>query len=351
MLARAAKFSALLLALVCFGVAAAYQYLHDFWYEPVIKDTSQLQLEVQSGESVIGLIRHLNQVGLKSHDLLTRLSLKIFLPEFILKSGEYQFQGALSRADIFQRLNDGVSTQYRVTLVEGKTLQELLSELADTDKLEAPTDAELQTYDWQVLLAAEALELMRESPNPEGWFFPDTYYFAKGESWQSILTRAHERMLQVLFEEWEQRSVDLPYKNAYEVLVMASLIERETGAIDEREDIAGVFVRRLQKGMRLQTDPSVIYGLGDSYKGNLTRKHLRADTPYNTYTRHGLPPTPIAMPGRGAIRAALHPAHGTALYFVARGNGRHYFSDTLEEHQKAVRQYQLNRRSDYRSSP
>ena len=159
-------------------------------------------------------------------------------------------------------------------------------------------------------------------------------------------------MLQVLGEEWQDRAAELPYENPYDALIMASIIERETGLPEEREQIAGVFVRRLQRGMRLQTDPTVIYGLGTTYDGNLRRSHLKDDSNlYNTYRIHGLPPTPIALPGRGSIHAALHPADGTALFFVARGDGGHVFSATLAEHQAAVRKYQLQRKKNYRSSP
>jgi len=179
-----------------------------------------------------------------------------------------------------------------------------------------------------------------EEKHPEGLFAPNTYVIEEGERDLDILRRLYQRQKRILAEEWAGRESGLPYNNAYEALIMASIIEKETGVAEERAQIAGVFVRRLQVGMRLQTDPTVIYGVGERYKGDITRAHLREDTPYNTYRRAGLPPTPIANPGRAAIHAALHPAEGDALFFVATGDGRHIFSATLAEHNRAVNRYQ-----------
>ncbi|MFO6266438.1 endolytic transglycosylase MltG, partial [Pseudomonas aeruginosa] len=181
--------------------------------------------------------------------------------------------------------------------------------------------------------------------------FPDTYRYTRGMRDIDILRKAYQRMQTILAKEWDGRSQDLPYRDAYQALIMASLVEKETGVPEERSQIAGVFVRRLQRGMLLQTDPTVIYGMGERYNGKITRADLREPTPYNTYVVPGMPPTPIALAGREAIRAALHPAEGETLYFVARGDGSHVFSSSLDEHNKAVREYQLKRRSDYRSSP
>lgn len=194
--------------------------------------------------------------------------------------------------------------------------------------------------------------MIHPESHPEGLFFPDTYSYARGDTDFSILQRAHSAMLVVLEEEWQQRAQPLPYETPYEALIMASIIERETGLPEERTQISGVFSRRLQQGMLLQTDPTVIYGLGDAFDGNLQRRHLADESnPYNTYRLAGLPPTPIALPGRAAIHAALHPDSGTALYFVARGDGGHAFSNTLSEHNQAVRDYQLQRKKNYSSTP
>ncbi len=194
-------------------------------------------------------------------------------------------------------------------------------------------------------------ELGKPDHHPEGWFAPDTYAYVRGDTDLELLDRALADQEQILEQAWEERAEGLPLDSPYEALILASIVEKETAVPDEREEIAGVFVNRLNQGMRLQTDPTVIYGIGDDYEGNIRRHHLQQDTPYNTYRRAGLPPTPIAMPGEASIRAALNPADTEALYFVARGDGTHVFSRTLEEHQQAVREYQLRRRKDYRSTP
>jgi UPF0755 protein len=237
----------------------------------------------------------------------------------------------------------GDTKHWYVQFIEGWTFKDMRAALAQAERLQKVTG------EWtseQVMAAVGT-----EGEHPEGRFFPDTYAFTSSETDLDLLKRAFNRMETVLAEEWAAREEGLPYDNPYEALIMASIVERETGAPHEREQVAGVFVRRLQKGMRLQTDPTVIYGMGDSYQGRIGRKDLRTHTPYNTYRINGLPPTPIALPGREAIHAALHPDDGDALYFVARGDGTHKFSRTLAEHQKAVREFQLNRREDYRSSP
>jgi UPF0755 protein len=225
--------------------------------------------------------------------------------------------------------------QYPLTLVEGWTFRQVMEALQADERLEHLIEDP----------SAEAVmaRLGRRGVHPEGRFFPDTYHFTRGSSDLDILKRAHAAMERVLAEEWEARADGLPIESPDEALILASIIEKETGLASERAEIAGVFVRRLRLGMRLQTDPTVIYGLGDDFDGNLRRADLRNDHPYNTYVHAGLPPTPIALPGREAIRAALNPADGETLYFVARGDGSHAFSVTLEEHNRAVRKYQLGK--------
>ncbi len=261
-----------------------------------------------------------------------------------VQAGEYALWPGQTVGDLLALVRSGDVVQYSVTFPEGWTFREMRQALESREKLKIVTAG---------LPDAVIMErLGAPGEHPEGRFFPDTYAYTAGMRDLDVLGAAHRRMSRILAEEWEARDPGLPYETPYEGLIMASIIEKETGVPGERGAIAGVFVRRLQKGMRLQTDPTVVYGLGDRYQGNLQRRHLREATPYNTYMIHGLPPTPIAMPGRAAIHAAFHPEEGEALYFVARGDGSHHFSATLAEHNRAVKKYQVEKRArDYRSSP
>ena len=249
-----------------------------------------------------------------------------------LQAGEYILQQGLTPRALLEQLVDGKVSQYELTLIEGHTFREMLQRIHNdpvlVHMLTDETDAEVME------------KLGHTGQYPEGRFLPDTYYFSRGMSDVDFLARAWQAMTDQLQFEWEKREEGLPFKTPDEALVLASIVEKETGVAAERPVIAGVFIRRLQKGMLLQTDPTVIYGMGDSFDGNLRLRDLRADTPYNTYTRKGLPPTPIAMPGVDAIHAVLHPAPGKSLYFVAMGEGRHYFSKTLKQHNLAVDKFQ-----------
>ncbi|WP_286238590.1 endolytic transglycosylase MltG [Neptuniibacter halophilus] len=260
-----------------------------------------------------------------------------------IKAGEYALAVGLTPRSFLQLVTSGRSINYSFTIIEGSNLKSLLESLAAAPHIEDDISA----------LSVEALsdKLGLEHKHPEGLFLAETYSYEKNTPASVLLKRANNHLVTALDETWQKRAEKLPYKNAYEALIMASIVEKETARADERPVIAGVFVRRLNKKMRLQTDPTVIYGMGDDYKGNIRRSDLRKPTPYNTYVIPALPPTPIAMVGREAIEAALHPADGKALFFVAKGDGSHYFSATLKEHNAAVRRYQLSRRKDYRSSP
>jgi UPF0755 protein len=249
-----------------------------------------------------------------------------------IKAGEYELAAGLTVRGLLQKLVSGDVVYHQVQILEGWTLRQALDALHQQPAL----TAELAADDPQALQAAFGV-----TEYPEGQFFPDTYNFTRGTTDFELLQRARGLMQQQLAAAWETRDAGLPYATPQEALIMASIIEKETAVAAERPQIAGVFIRRLQRNMRLQTDPTVIYGLGASFDGNLTRAHLEADTPWNTYTRDGLPLTPIALPGKASIEASMHPDQSESLYFVARGDGSHYFSATLEEHNRAVREYQM----------
>ena len=253
-----------------------------------------------------------------------------------LKAGEYELPTGLTSPQILAMFSEGRAKKYAITFPEGWRLKEIFLEIEKNPYLKQTTP-KLTTADLTTTLGIDR-------KNPEGWFFPDTYYFEKNATDVSILKRAYGKMQSVLEKEWQSKDTNLPYKNAYEALIMASIVEKETGAKSERAMIAGVFVRRLEKAMLLQTDPTVIYGMGDQYKGNIRATDLTKSTPYNTYVIAGLPPTPIAMPGQDAIHAALHPDKHDKLYFVAKGDGSHQFSATLNEHNQAVNSFQKHKK-------
>lgn len=250
-----------------------------------------------------------------------------------LQSGNYTLNKNINPYQLLLSLNHGKATQGSITLIEGKTFKIMREKLAKNDAVKSTI---------QDLSDSEVMALVGNGePHAEGLFFPDTYYFDRNTADIVLLKRSYEGMQAKLASTWANRASGLPYKDSYEALIMASIIEKETGKAAERPMIAGVFLNRLRLGMRLQTDPSVIYGMGDNYDGNIRKKDLERDTPYNTYTRAGLPPTPIAMPGLASIEAALHPEQTKALYFVGKGDGSHAFANSLLEHNINVVKYQL----------
>ena len=303
----------------------------------------EIVFTISPGEAMGSITHRIKEIGLFPYPDMLQLYGRLFGFDRYIQVGEYKIEPQTSALSFLSKLVSGDVILYSVTLVEGRTFRENLAAL-DNEKLQ---DNEIQNLSSKKIMS----ELNLIDVNPEGMFFPDTYFFRGGESSFSILKRSHKRMQETLEEEWEQRAAGLPYKNPYEAVIMASLVERETSVSEERSTIAGVFIKRLQKGMRLQTDPTVIYGLGDKFQGKLSRKHLRQSTPYNTYVHKGLPPTPISLIGRAALKAALQPEQNDYLYFVARGDGYHHFSKTLDDHNAAVKKYQLSRRQDYRSFP
>ncbi|AFJ03806.1 YceG-like protein [Methylophaga frappieri] len=319
------------LAIPAFIVWNEYQR---FVQTPLDLDDSQL-FQINKGDNLSRVSQRLFQQGLSATpslylDLYGRwqgVAGKI-------QAGEYEITSGMTMPALLDKFVSGHVMQYRITVIEGMTAQQLLIKVREHPKI--------TTVDPAMTLEAMLHEIDAQQSHPEGWFLPETYQFTAGTTDIEFLNRAYQKMQTVLDSAWQSRHDDLPYSTPYEVLIMASIIEKETGIAEERPEIAGVFVRRLNKGMRLQTDPTVIYGMGELYDGNIRRQDLRTDTPYNTYTRHGLPPTPICLPSEAAIEAALNPAQGDYLYFVATGeDGRHQFSTNLDDHNRAVRKYQL----------
>lgn len=307
-------------------------YVTRYWQTPIPELTEPVLFEVASGSSFARVSRNLEIAGYIEHPLLFRLLARWRGVESAIKTGEHELPPGLSPSLLLNLLVQGNIKQYRVTLVEGWTFRQALDAIWSSEKIVRT----LPEYDPVQISSLIGLDIA----NPEGMLFPDTYFYPSGTSDLQLLQRAHSRLNEVLSAAWEQRLGALPYASAYESLILASIIEKESAYGAERGHIAGVFVRRLERGMRLQSDPTVIYGLGDEFDGNLTRAHLQQATPYNTYRIAALPPTPIALAGLGSITASLHPLEAEYLYFVAKGNGEHYFSSTLEEHNAAVRSYQ-----------
>lgn len=295
---------------------------------------------VERGASIDSIARDLEREGLLERALYLRIHGRLSGLASRIQAGEYRLDAATTPRSLLDDMAAGRVVQHELTVVEGWTFRQLLEALWAHDRIR-PT---LRGLDDTAIM--ERLE--KPDTAPEGWFFPDTYHFPSGTTDLAFLRRAHQAMERELAAAWDARQDDLPLDSPYQALILASIIEKETGLASERRDVAGVFVRRLRRGMLLQTDPTVVYGLGihgldDDFDGVLLRRHLRQDHPHNTYTRPGLPPTPIALPGRESLRAAVDPAPGDTLYFVADGDGGHVFSRTLDEHNRAVRAYRRSR--------
>ncbi|HHV49205.1 MAG TPA: endolytic transglycosylase MltG [Rhodocyclaceae bacterium] len=292
-----------------------------------------IEFRIPPGSSLRAAVQILNTAGVPLDADLFALLARLQGQGGAIKAGSYALSHGETPQSLLQKLVGGQVSQASVTLVEGWTFRQFRA------RLDAQTTLQHDTAGMSESEIAQKLGL----PSLEGRFLPDTYLFDKGSSDLDILRRAGHAMERALASVWQARPQGLPYKTAEEALIMASIIEKETGRPEDRAHVAAVFVNRLRIGMRLQTDPTVIYGLGDSFDGNLRKIHLQTDTPYNTYTRAGLPPTPIAMPGMAALQAAFTPAASKALYFVARGDGSSHFSRTLDEHNQAVNRYQRGR--------
>ncbi|MBQ0731223.1 MAG: endolytic transglycosylase MltG [Oleispira antarctica] len=322
--------------------------------QPIVmtENENQIVVEIKKGQTLSELAYSWQVQGWLPSAKVLLIHARVSGSAKNIKPGEFEIPENTRAYEVLTLLTQGSSKRYKVSFIEGTRLTDVLTRLQQAPKLIQDIQP-LTTSNVQAALGLNALA--------EGWVYPDTYVYHSGDTVSSIITQAHLRMQNILNEEWQlyteklskNKIKELPYRSAYEALVMASIVEKETGQASERPEIAGVFIRRLQMNMRLETDPTVIYGLGENYQGNLQKKHLRdRSNPYNTYRNKGLPPTPIALAGRAAINAALNPDSGDSLYFVAKGDGSHYFSTSLEEHNRAVRKYQIFRRSkDYRSAP
>jgi UPF0755 protein len=322
-----------LLALVALAVAAAIGYA--FWYvgTPVPIARYPVEVEIPRGAGFRAAMEQLEKSGIRirrhEFELLARTLGKVRN----VKAGSYEIATPVTPVQLLEKLTRGDVTQAEVRLIEGWTFAQFRAALDQSPDLR---------HDTKGLDDARVLEQLKATErHPEGLFFPDTYLFGKGSSDLAVLRRAYRAMTRHLKEEWETRDTTTPYKTPYEALTMASIIEKETGQAGERDMIGGVLVNRLRIGMRLQVDPTIIYGLGATFDGNLKRGHLTEDGPYNTYMRAGLPPTPIAMPGLASLRSAMRPAKTSAMYYVSKNDGSSQFSRTLEEHNRAVAKYQL----------
>lgn len=327
---------AIALALVALGAVAAVAGLWHLYQQPLALRDERVEIVVAAGASARAIARSMREAGVEVNADLFVAAARWNEVAQRLRAGRYEIRRGMRIADVIDRLVRGETLKERLTIVEGWTFREMRAALAAQPLLKR--DSEPMT-DAQVLAAVGAGE-----PHPEGLFAPDTYLFDAGSSDLEILRRAYRAQQERLARAWQDRADELPLNSPYEALILASIVEKETGQASERGRIAGVFVNRLRLGMMLQTDPTVIYGLGDKFDGNLRKRDLTADTPYNTYTRAGLPPTPIALPGPASLDAALKPEPTRALYFVARGDGTSQFSESLAEHNRAVAKYQLGGR-------
>jgi UPF0755 protein len=317
--------------IACIGVGG---YLAWAWNHPT---SIAVQAHVvKPGTSMYGFARTLSDKGLLPDTYSLILLAYIRGDARNLKAGEYNFEQGITPRQLLDQVVAGRVIEYPLALIEGWTFDQFLEAIRNARKVTRTLDG---------LSYAQIMgRLGQPDLHPEGQFYPDTYSYSAGTTDLALLHRAFDRMQKRLEHEWIARVPDLPLQTPYEALILASIVEKETGLANERQLIAGVFINRLRAGMRLQSDPTVIYGMGPSFDGNLRRRDLHRDTPYSTYTRRGLPPTPIAMPGGDALYAVMHPAPTKALYFVSRGDGSHHFSETLQEHNNAVIKYQLGGR-------
>jgi UPF0755 protein len=324
-----------LAAVVLLAAIVAAGWLAWFATQPRALPREPFDFTVKSGSGLKSVSRQLADEGLFADAHSFWILARVLGRSPTIQAGTYRLERPLIPMDLLDKLARGDVLMVEVRFVEGTTLRQWLAQLDKQPDVRHTLSGKPEPEIRAALGITEA--------HVEGWLFPDTYRFAPGITDLEILKRAHAAMKKRLDEAWQGRAADLPLKTPYEALILASIIEKETGVAAERPIIASVFVNRIRRGMRLQTDPTVIYGMGESFDGNIRKKDLTTDTPWNTYTRDGLPPTPIAMPGQGSLQAVAHPAQSAFLYFVGKGDGTHHFSTSLEEHNRAVARYQLKR--------
>jgi peptidoglycan lytic transglycosylase G len=319
-------------AIIVFAIAFAGAIA--FWASQPITGADQPPIEftIKSGSGVRGVTQQIANAGVPVEPILLEILARANGKGTRMKAGNYELKPGTTPVRLIDQLVRGEFAQESLVVIEGWTFKQMRQAIAEHTGLKHDTVAMSE----QDLLA----KIAPDYKSPEGLFFPDTYLFAKGASDLQVYRQAHVLLMKRLNDAWAKRDAALPYKTPYEALTMASIVEKETGQKSERDMIAGVFVNRLKRGMLLQTDPTVIYGMGEQYQGNIRKRDLQTDTPYNTYTRAGLPPTPIALPGAAALTAAFNPAKTDALYFVSRGNGSSQFSSSLSDHNNAVNKYQ-----------
>lgn len=326
-------FLLVLLSAIVFGGFGYWQY-EQFMQQRVSEDAPK-SFDIAKGSSIQRVANELEAQNIIKPAWQFRLLAKVTKQDTKIKAGEFPLEAGMTAQDVLDRFTSGKTISYSTTIVEGFTFKDLAKKIqADPNLVQTLTP---EDYSYDNIMA----KIGSDEKNPEGWFFPDTYNYPRGTTDVEFLKRSHQAMKDFLAEQWEQRSSEIPLKDPYEALTLASIVEKETGVAEERPLIAQVFHNRIRIDMMLQTDPTVIYGMGERFKGNIRKSDLRRDTPYNTYTRKGLTPTPIATPSADAIKAVMHPGETKALYFVARGDGTSHFSNSYREHRKAVIQYQL----------
>lgn len=309
-----------------------YQWFYAMSLSPISETPQQTIITIEPGSSVKVIGQQLEQLGLMDYPSVFNVLLRITKQAKKLRAGDYRIDTTWNYQELLKHLTEDPEVQYPVTIIEGMTLKEAVQTVRAATKIKQ--DLSVQPTD-------EIQQLLGLKAYPEGMLLPDTYFITSGTKESVFYRRAYQALTEVMEREWRSRVADLPFNNAYEALVAASIVEKETGVPSERPLIAAVIVNRLRKAMPLQMDPTVIYGMGEQFQGNIRKKDLQTATPYNTYTNKGLPPTPIALASAESIYAVLHPAQSDVLYFVAKGDGSHVFSSSLEAHNAAVRQYQL----------